>query len=258
MEDENHTGHIAGCVQDRRCTVLDGNLPAVFGDQRGVIGQGDSAFLAQDGFDDVHRRPAGLSVDDLEHAPDRLALCLLRPPAGQCDGDGIEKCHPAFRVADQHRVADACECDPHALLARLQFQCAHVDQVPEVILIDAQFLLNPPTPHKLDLEENVHQQQTGAAQCRANHNPADRGAGARFFCGNPVLQQLRLLFLGQFHLLMDLGHGWLAPPRLHCITGGLESFCRAQRDGFPKLREIAVDERLDLGQSSLLSRVVDG
>ena len=124
MENEHHADHASGAVLDRRRTVLDRHFPAILGDQRGVVGQCDHMFLAQYSRHQILGRLVGLFVDDPENALDRLAQSLLKLPAGQRYGDGIEKGDPAGGIGGHHRVADTAECNPQplALLTQILFR----------------------------------------------------------------------------------------------------------------------------------------
>ena len=72
VEDEHHTGNSTFFIPDRGCAVLDRNFPPITGDQRGMVGQADNIAIAQDTFDDILGRLAGLFVYDPKNIPDWL------------------------------------------------------------------------------------------------------------------------------------------------------------------------------------------
>jgi hypothetical protein len=142
MEHEHGADHPAGGVEDRRGTILNRNLAAVAGDQRGVVRQGYRAAFPQHMGHRVVTRLAGLFVDRAEHALDRLAQDFLRGPAGERLGHRIEEGNPAFGIAGDHGVADAGERDaePLTLLAHLAVGLVlverHLDAGPQLALLE--------------------------------------------------------------------------------------------------------------------------
>ncbi|OPZ87472.1 MAG: hypothetical protein BWY76_00443 [bacterium ADurb.Bin429] len=107
--------HLTGTVHNRGGAVFDGDLPAVSGHQRRVVGQFDHTPFAQHAADNVFARSAGHFIHHVKDGLNRLVQRILRRPPAQRGGNGIEEGDSPVGIAGDHRVADTGQGDAQPL-----------------------------------------------------------------------------------------------------------------------------------------------
>ncbi len=127
-KDHHRSEQNAVFIDDRGSPVVDRDLRSTPIDQGSVL-QVLSRLTLKQASDRACRWGARLLVDQLKNLPDRLALGLLRPPAGKRLGDGVEEGHPLQRIGGNHSIADAPQGggEPALALAQVLFHSMLVE-----------------------------------------------------------------------------------------------------------------------------------
>ena len=99
---------VAGVGTDRSGAVVDGDFPAVFGQQRVVV-QTDDGSLAQHFFHRRFHRLTGMFIDNAEHFGDVFAPGFRLRPAGQPFGHRVHEPDASMFVGGDDGVADAVQ-----------------------------------------------------------------------------------------------------------------------------------------------------
>ena len=122
VEHQHHARQLSGRIEDRGRAVFDGHFAAVFGNQGGVVGQGDGLLLAEHLGHHVDGGLPRLFVDRAEDAGDGPSHGLVRRPAGQVGGDRVQERDAAADIGGQHRVADAIQRDAEPFAVPVYFR----------------------------------------------------------------------------------------------------------------------------------------
>ncbi len=114
---EHHSQNVSLGVANRRPTVGDGQLRAIFVHQQCVVGQPDHRAKFEHFFRRIFHRFARILIPDLEYGCQGLPHRLLAHPSRQPLRFRIHERDPAYGVGRDHSIADACQCHRKLLAA---------------------------------------------------------------------------------------------------------------------------------------------
>ena len=149
---------------NRRTAIGDLTLPAVTGQQDGMVGQAENPVFG-DGA--LHRKfswLATLRMHDADNVGDRLADGLVAGPAGQGFGYAVEAGYPALGVAGDDPIPNGSQGGGEVLFV-----------VPQDGLLGENAFIGPAQQHK-------HQRQQPGQQ----HAAADAGQDRQAAKGGPI------------------------------------------------------------------------